>query len=228
MPSIKDTAQHVANLIKVHRDNLANITGHRDDDLSPEALGKLQQERADKARADALAEVDKARKAAEAETSRARAAYEAARPTIPHEAADLIAAQQVWEYDVKPVLESGTTLKQFLKSATTAQVLAAERFAGGYLTAKQSQGLGNPLEFDGPAELEAAAVGRLAMLTPESAQVIEDGYRAAVAAEQFTQVADLAEAEIRGDHIGFGSDRWGRAATIVHMMPDTGNDHAAA
>ncbi len=219
MSSIKSTAQTVAALIKSYQEFQYSVRTSVDKDLSTEGNAKARAARIEQAQTNGLALVVEHRTAAKNTASRQVAAFEKARPRIKHDAADLIDIQQHWQFNIVPVIESGTTLKTFIKSATERDVLAVEKFAHGYLTASQAKA-SNPLELDAD-ELEGKVLGRLAGLAdPATAAGIENGYRAKIALEQFETVADLAEAEFRGDNAAFEGNRWARAATLAANMPD--------
>ncbi|MGJ9371817.1 hypothetical protein [Nesterenkonia sp. CF4.4] len=198
--TITTAADETADLIRGHEAKVKEAQAFRDPDLTGEANARKRAELTEAAQAEAeqalLENRTKVESAAAAELER----FEASRPKIQGTPEALIEAEHVWKYDVLPVLESGTPLKEFLRGASQPEVLAAERFARGHLRAKNGTGQ-NPLELT-PDELGMAAANRLASVIPDgpNREAFERGVRTAHAAQVFAKVDHLAGRAIAGKH----------------------------
>jgi hypothetical protein len=178
---------------------LTDAQSFHDPDLQPHAVAERREALAADARAKAEQAISSITAQAESAAIKAAKNFEAGRPRIADDPAALIRAEQRWNHDVLPLLQAGAPIKGILKSADLDELLAIERFAGGYLrAAKLAAGPDNPLELD-PEELPAAVNNRMALVLPEEERIaFEDGIRAADASQKLRAIQDLAIDTIRG------------------------------
>lgn len=212
--TITTTAENIVDLIRVTEDTITEAGQQRDPDLTPEANARKAEERKEKIRADAVDWLGRKSGAAELATTKAETALRKIRPSIDdNNVAALVRAEQRWNHHVKPLLDSGQTLKDVLRNASLDDLLAIERFSGGWLTAQRAT-VDNPLELD-PQNLEQSIMNRMsAVLPPEQREAFEDAVRARHAGQMFKEVQELALQAVSGQAAAPLSN-WGQAKSKV-------------
>lgn len=189
--AIASAADDTAATLDAVNSELVAARSFNDRDLQPHAIAERREALAAEARAKASTALADAAARVESAAESAAKKLESSRPRIADDPAALIRAEQRWNYDVRPLLEAGTPIKEILRGADVDELLAVERFAPGYLRAAKA-GPDNPMELD-PQELGAAVANRLSQVLPEDQRpAFEDGIRAAAAAERFRQVHGMA------------------------------------
>lgn len=170
-----------------------------DADLQPHAITERREALTMAARTTAEQSIASITARIESAATASAKKLDGSRPRIANDPAALIRAEQSWNYDVRPLLEAGASIKSILREAGADELLAIERFAVGYLrAAKLAAGPGNPLELD-PDELSVAVNNRLAATLRESERAaFEDGIRTADAAERLRGIQDMAADTIHG------------------------------
>lgn len=175
---------------------------HHDPDLNFEALQRKRDELITTARAEAEEKLSSIQEKVQQASAAADKNLQAGRPRIPSEPAALIEAEQAWNYDIKPILEAGGSLKAIIREADVTTLLSIERFGRGYLQAakvKAGEGPGNPMELR-PEELQDAVNNRLAVTLPEDQRAgFEDSVRASDAADRLLRIFPEANETIRGN-----------------------------
>jgi hypothetical protein len=187
-----------------------------DPDLQPHAITARREALASEARSKAEQAIASITTRAESAAVAAAKKLESSRPRIADDPAALIRAEQRWTHDVRPLLEAGAPIKSILKDAGLDELLAIERFAGGYLrAAKLKAGPDNPLELE-PEELSAAVNNRLAVTLPEDQRAaFEDGIRTAEAAARLSDIHGMAGDTIAGRaEYGFSAGAHARTLAI--------------
>lgn len=197
--AIAEAAEEIAATLATMEGALSEAQRFQDADLQPHAVAERREALAAEARAEATQAIAAVNARAESAAAAAAKRLEASRPKIADDPAALIRAEQRWTHDVRPLLEAGAPIKAILKDASLDELLAIERFAGGYLrAAKLKAGPANPLELD-PEELAAAVNNRLSQALPEDQRAaFEDGVRAADAAAKLRELQGITADTIAG------------------------------
>lgn len=198
--SIASLADETAATLDDMNTNVTAAQRFHDPDLQPHAVAERREALAAEARAKASKALAGVAARVESAAESAAKKLESTRPRIvDNDPAALIRAEQRWNYDVRPLLETGVPVKEILRGADVDALLAVERFAPGYLrAAKVKAGPGNPLELD-PDELGAAVANRLALVLPEDQRpAFEDGIRTVDAAERMRRIHGMATDTIAG------------------------------
>jgi hypothetical protein len=204
--AIAAAADDTAAALTTLETGLAEARTFHDPDLQPHAVTERREALAAEVRANAEQAIASITERAESAADAAAKKLDTTRPRIADDPAALIRAEQRWNHDVRPLLEAGAPIKAILKDADLDELLAIERFAGGYLrAAKLKAGPGNPLELD-PDELAAAVNNRLAMALPEDQRTaFEDGIRTAEAAARLREIHGMAGDTIAGRTVHLSS-----------------------
>jgi hypothetical protein len=215
--TIADVTENVTQAIKVHEDDLTAAAQHRNPDLTPEANQRETEVRKEKARKESLEWIERQSSSARLAATRAEQSLNKIRPHVDeNSAASLVRAEQRWNYQVRPLLEAGKPLREVLKTATVDDLLAIERFAGGWLTV-QRMTTDSPLEIE-PDALEGAILNRLVTALPEDQrEAFEDAVRARHAGKVFDEVHELAVEAITGKSHNPLSN-WALAKTRVSKL----------
>lgn len=215
--TIADVAENLADFIRVTEDTVTEAGQQRNPDLTPEANARQATQKQEKIRTEALDWVNRKSAAAQLATTKAEQALQTIRPSVDeNSAASLVRAEQRWNYQVRPLLEAGKPLKEVLKTATVDDLLAIERFAGGWLTV-QRMTTDSPLEIE-PDDLEQAILNRLVTALPEDQrEAFEDAVRARHAGEVFEEVHQLVVEAVGGQALAPLSN-WGHAKTKVSRL----------
>lgn len=198
--ALAEAAEAIAAALATMEGALSEAQRFQDADLQPHAVAERREALATEARAVATQAIADVNARAESVAAAAAKKLEASRPKIADaDPAALIRAEQLWTHGIKPMLEAGAPIKAILRDADMDELLAIERFAGGYLrAAKLKADPGNPLELD-PDELAAAVNNRLSQVLPEGQRAaFEDGVRAADAAERLRALQGITADTIAG------------------------------
>ncbi len=196
--SIAELAEETAATLESALTDITAAQRFQDPDLQPHALATKREEKTAHARAKASEALAAIRTRAESTAAAASEKLESTRPRLAEDPAALIKAEQRWNYDVRPLLEAGASIKTILKEATSEDLLAIERFAPGYLKATKLKGTSNPMELE-PEELSAAVNNRLTAILPEEQRsAFEEGVRTADAAEKLRKIHGMAADTIAG------------------------------
>ena len=187
-----------------------------DADLQPHALRAKREAQATEARTRATEAIAGIASRAGSAADAAAKTLEAMRPKIEDSPQALIRAEQSWNYDIRPLIEAGASIKSILREASTDELLAVERFGAGYLrAAKLKAGPDSPLELD-PDELSAAVNNRLAMVLPEDQRAgFEDGIRAADAGTRLRQIHEVAADTVAGRRPSHDTEAYARARSLA-------------
>lgn len=214
--AIASAADELAATLDTVKTELFAADRFNDPDLQPHAVHAKREALATEARIKATAAIEGITSRAGSAADAAAKTLEAMRPRIEDSPAALIRAQQAWDYDVRPLLEAGASIKTILRDAGTDELLAIERFGVGYLrAAKLAAGPDNPLELD-PEELSPAVNNRLAMVLPEDQRAgFEDGIRAADAGAKLKQIHEVAADTIAGRRPTSDTEAYARARTLA-------------
>lgn len=215
--TIADAAANLTDFIRATEDDLAAAAQKRNPDLTAEANQREAEVRKEKVRTEALAWVERQSSSARLATTRAEQALQKLRPSVDESsAASLVRAEQRWNYQVRPLLDAGKPLKEILKTAMVDDLLAIERFAGGWLTV-QRMTTDSPLEVE-PEDLEQAILNRLVTALPEDQrEAFEDAVRARHAGQVFEEVHQLVVEAVTGKSHNPLSN-WGHAKTKVSRL----------
>jgi hypothetical protein len=218
--TIATLADETAVTMTALKEALTAAQSFNDRDLQPHAVQARRAALEEQARTTASESIAGITSRAESAATTAAKLLDGSRPKIAvNDPAALIRAEQAWNYDVKPLLESGASIKAVLKDAGVDELLAIERFAGGYLrAAKLKAGPGNPLELD-PDELAAAVNNRLAVTLPEDQRAaFEDGILSADAAERLRAIHEVAADTIAGRRPSNDTEAYARARTLAGRL----------
>jgi hypothetical protein len=218
--TIAALADETAATLATMNTELTAAQAFHDPDLQPHAVQARRADLAELARTTASEAIASITARAESAATTAAKKLDGSRPKIPaNDPAALIRAEQAWTYDVRPLLEAGASIKAILKTASLDELLAIERFAGGYLrAAKLAAGPGNPLELD-PDELPAAVNNRLALTLPEGERAtFEDGILTADAADKLQAIHEVAADTIAGRRPASDFEGRARALTLASRL----------
>lgn len=214
--TIGELSEETAAVIETLNAELRTAQAFYDADLQAHANNTRREALVTSARTRATAAIESITGRAESTAASAAKKLAGLRPKIEDSPAALIKAQQAWDYDVRPLLEAGASIKTFLRDAGMDELLAIERFGVGYLrAAKLAAGPDNPLELD-PEELSAAVNNRLAMVLPEDQRAgFEDGVRTADAVVKLREIHEVARDTISGRRPVGDTEGYARARTLA-------------
>lgn len=192
----------VVELATEYRDGDQQARSFTNPDLNFVALdqqrGQLRQQNREKI----MGEFVQLRNAVTVTTEKMSATYSKVRPGIDtNSPAAMINAEQIWNHNIRPLLDAGGTLKQILKTADYEALPIIERFGQAYLNVLAATKPGHqydPLEL-GPDQLSRAIDNRLAITAPPAdRQTIEDSVLAQAAAERFNELAHTFDSALAG------------------------------
>jgi hypothetical protein len=217
--AIAAAADDTAAALVTLESGLKEAQAFHDPDLQPHAVMERREALATEVRAKAAQAVAGIGERAESAAVAAAKKLESSRPRIADDPAALIRAEQRWNHDVRPLLEAGEPIKNILGNADQDELLAIERFAGGYLrAAKLKAGPGSPLELD-PDDLSTAVNNRLALTLPERERAaFEDGILTADAAAKLQAIHEVAADTIAGRRPVSDFEGRARALTLASRL----------
>jgi hypothetical protein len=215
--TIVETAENITDFIRVTEDNLAEAGQQRNPDLTAEANARQISEKQQQIRAEAIDWVGRKSAAAKLATTKAEESFKKFRWHLDQkDAAALVRAEQQWNYQVRPLLDAGKPLKEVLQTAGADDLLAIERFAGGWLQA-QRMTKGSPLELE-PEDLEDAVVNRMGEVYPEDKRdAFHDARKAQRAGQAFQEINQLVAEAVSGKAQAPMSN-WGQAKSKVSRL----------
>lgn len=196
--TIVETADNIADIIRTTEDAVTETGQQRNPDLTADANRREAEARKEKIRAESVDWINRKSSAAELAITKAEQALRKTRPHInDNDVAALVRAEQRWNHHVRPLLDAGHPLKEILKIASVDDLLAIERFAGGWLTV-QRMTTDSPLEIE-PQDLEQAVLNRMVTVLPDDQRAaFEDAVRAQHAGKVFQEVRELAVQAVSG------------------------------
>lgn len=215
--TILEAAENMADLIKTTEDAVTETAQKQNPDLTVDANRREAEVRMAKVRSESGDWITRKSSAAELAITKAEQSLRTTRPHIDeNDVAALVRAEQRWNHQVRPLLDAGQPLKEILKSATVDDLLAIERFAGGWLTVQRLT-TDSPLEIE-PQELEQAIHNQMVTVLPEDRRAeFEDAVRAQYAGRVFQEVRELAVQSVGGNSPSPLSN-WGQAKSKVSRL----------